>query len=107
LQKQRLGRSASQAIYMAAHMRLRPILMTTAAAMLGAIPLALAYGVGAELRQPLGLAVIGGLVLSQLLTLFTTPIVFVGLEALRQRLWAGRSDKASVLSSPVSGKVVA
>jgi multidrug efflux pump subunit AcrB len=52
--------------------------MTTAAAMLGAIPLALAHGVGAELRQPLGLAVIGGLVLSQLLTLFTTPIVFVG-----------------------------
>jgi hypothetical protein len=75
--------------------------------MLGAIPLALAHGVGAELRQPLGLAVIGGLVLSQLLTLFTTPIVFVGLEALRQRFKAFRRSKAGVLSSSVSGKVVA
>ncbi len=107
LQQQRLGRSAPQAIYLAAQMRLRPILMTTAAAMLGAIPLALAHGVGAELRQPLGLAVIGGLVLSQLLTLFTTPIMFVGLEALRQRFKAFRRSKAGVLSSSVSGKVVA
>ncbi len=107
LQKQRAGRSAPQAIYLAAQLRLRPILMTTAAAMLGAIPLAMAYGVGAELRQPLGLAVIGGLVLSQLLTLFTTPIVFVGLEALRQGVVAWRTGKANMLSSSVSGKVVA
>ena len=88
LQQQALGRSPAQAIYVAAQRRLRPILMTTAAAMLGAIPLALAFGVGSELRQPLGLAVLGGLVLSQLLTLFTTPIVFVGLEAMRGR-WQG------------------
>ena len=81
--------------------------MTTAAAMLGAIPLALAYGVGAELRQPLGLAVLGGLVLSQLLTLFTTPIVFVGLEALRRRRWLGRTTSPSVLTSAVSGKGMA
>ena len=92
LQQQALGRSPAQAIYVAAQRRLRPILMTTAAAMLGAIPLALAYGVGSELRQPLGLAVLGGLVLSQLLTLFTTPIVFVGLEALRRR-WQGGGMK--------------
>ena len=107
LQKQRLGRSPAQAIYLAAQLRLRPILMTTAAAMLGAIPLALAYGVGAELRQPLGLAVLGGLVLSQLLTLFTTPIVFVGLEALRGRWLAWRGAPHSVLSSVVSGKGMA
>lgn len=83
LQTQRLGRTAAQSIFLSAQSRLRPILMTTVAAMLGAIPLALAYGVGAEMRQPLGLSVLGGLVLSQLLTLYTTPIVFVGLENAR------------------------
>jgi len=83
LQTQRSGRTAAQSIFLSAQSRLRPILMTTVAAMLGAIPLALAFGVGAELRQPLGLSVLGGLVLSQLLTLYTTPIVFVGLEHAR------------------------
>jgi multidrug efflux pump len=83
LQTQRLGRTAAQSIFLSAQSRLRPILMTTVAAMLGAIPLALAYGVGAEMRQPLGLSVLGGLVLSQLLTLYTTPIVYVGLENAR------------------------
>ncbi len=87
LQTQRRGRSAAQSIFMAAQSRLRPILMTTVAAMLGAIPLALAYGVGAEMRQPLGLSVLGGLLLSQLLTLYTTPIVFVGLE--HAKAWTG------------------
>ena len=90
LQTQRRGRSAGQSIYLSAQMRLRPILMTTAAAMLGAVPLALAYGVGAEMRQPLGLSVLGGLLLSQLLTLYTTPIVFVGLERMRARVLGPR-----------------
>jgi multidrug efflux pump len=95
LQQQRLGRSPAQAIHIASQMRLRPILMTTAAAMLGAIPLALAFGVGAEMRQPLGLSVLGGLALSQLLTLYTTPIVFVGLEAMRARVWGPRRHPAA------------
>lgn len=76
--------SAAQAIQRAAHWRLRPILMTTAAAFFGALPLALGTGAGSELRQPLGIAVVGGLVISQLLTLYTTPVVFVCMDRLRR-----------------------
>ncbi|NDG15729.1 MAG: hypothetical protein EB110_08845, partial [Betaproteobacteria bacterium] len=83
-----------QSIYLSAQLRLRPILMTTAAAMLGALPLALAYGVGAEMRQPLGLSVLGGLLLSQLLTLYTTPIVFVCLERWRAAVLGPRQSDA-------------
>jgi multidrug efflux pump len=71
------------AIYRAARLRLRPIMMTTAAALFGAIPLALGTGDGAELRQPLGLSILGGLILSQILTLYTTPVVYVGIDRLR------------------------
>jgi multidrug efflux pump len=82
-----LGREASagSAIYRACQLRVRPILMTTMAAIFGAIPLALGTGDGAELRQPLGIAIVGGLVLSQLLTLYTTPVVFVCMDRLRRR----------------------
>ena len=98
LHMQRQGRSAGQAIYLSAQLRLRPILMTTVAAMLGAVPLAMAHGVGAEMRQPLGLSVLGGLLLSQLLTLYTTPIVFVGLERWRARIWGRRPPQRPTLT---------
>jgi multidrug efflux pump len=77
------GTSPREAIYQACLLRLRPILMTTVAAIAGALPLALCSGDGAELRQPLGVAMIGGLILSQVLTLYTTPIVYLGLERLK------------------------
>ena len=76
---------AATAIFRAACLRVRPILMTTMAAIFGAIPLALGTGDGAELRQPLGIAIVGGLILSQLLTLYTTPVVFVCMDRLRWR----------------------
>jgi multidrug efflux pump len=76
------GLSSRDAIYQACLLRFRPILMTTMAAMLGALPLALGNGTGAELRRPLGIAIVGGLLLSQLLTLFTTPVVYLVLDRL-------------------------
>jgi multidrug efflux pump len=81
---QRHGAGAGAAVYRAASLRLRPILMTTLAAVFGALPLALGQGDGAELRVPLGISIVGGLLLSQLLTLYTTPVVFAGLDRLRR-----------------------
>ena len=84
IERQRHGHmTASQAIYRACKLRFRPILMTTVSAIFGAIPLAIGTGDGAELRQPLGIAVVGGLILSQLLTLYTTPVVFVLMDRMR------------------------
>jgi len=79
-------KTAEEAIYQACLLRFRPILMTTMAAMLGGLPLALGGGVGAELRKPLGITIVGGLILSQMLTLFTTPVVYLYFDKLAQRL---------------------
>jgi multidrug efflux pump len=80
------GKSAEEAIFQACLLRFRPILMTTMAALLGGLPLALGGGVGAELRMPLGVSIVGGLIFSQLLTLFTTPVVYLYFDRLSRRL---------------------
>jgi len=80
--------SSEEAIYHACLLRFRPIMMTTMAALLGAVPLAFSGGEGAELRRPLGVTIIGGLLVSQMLTLYTTPVVYLYLD--RFRLWAAR-----------------
>ena len=87
-EQRRTGTSAREAIHRASLLRFRPILMTTMAAMLGALPLALGHGNGAELRRPLGISIVGGLLVSQLLTLYTTPVVYIYLD--RFGLWASR-----------------
>ncbi len=88
------GVAPEVAIREACLLRLRPILMTTLAAMLGTMPLMIGAGEGSELRKPLGIAIVGGLAFSQILTLYTTPVVYLYLD--RLRLWAGRRRRSAV-----------
>ena len=97
-------KAPEEAIYQAALLRFRPIIMTTMAAMLGAVPLALGSGIGAELRRPLGIAIIGGLIFSQMLTLYTTPVVYLFFDRIAQRVThrktARRPDNSGVPDLP-------
>jgi multidrug efflux pump len=86
--ERRRGLSSREAIYEACLLRFRPIMMTTMAALLGALPLAIGLGEGGEIRQPLGISIVGGLLVSQLLTLYTTPVVYLYFD--RLRLWSDR-----------------
>ena len=96
--ERREGKSPGEAIYHACLLRFRPIMMTTMAALLGGLPLALGTGTGSELRRPLGVAIVGGLIVSQMLTLFTTPVVYLYMDRLRFRL-AGRDPRVGSVES--------
>ena len=89
------GKPPMDAIYQGCLIRFRPIMMTTMAALLGALPIALGYGAGGEARRPLGLAVVGGLLFSQLVTLYLTPVVYTYMAAVQERVreWRGRSRR--------------
>ena len=93
------GLSSEESIYQACVLRFRPILMTTMAALLGGVPLMLGTGAGSEIRQPLGYTIVGGLILSQLLTLFTTPVVYLYLDRLQQMFRKGRNPAPGAASS--------
>jgi multidrug efflux pump len=94
IEARRTGMNARDAIRRACLLRFRPIMMTTAAAMLGALPLALGNGIGAELRRPLGVSIVGGLLLSQLVTLYTTPVIYLYMERFSEWLAVRREQRA-------------
>ena len=97
------ARSPREAIYEGCLIRFRPIMMTTMAALLGAVPMALGYGAGGEARRPLGLAVVGGLLFSQLMTLYLTPVVYTYMAAIVEQLERSRSAAPAAPSSRCRG----
>ncbi|PYQ66477.1 MAG: multidrug transporter subunit MdtB [Acidobacteria bacterium] len=96
-------KAPTDAIYQAALLRFRPILMTTMAAMLAGVPLALGSGIGSELRRPLGIAIVGGLIFSQMLTLYTTPVIYLAFDRLAQRIARRRGRQPAVGLVPAEG----
>jgi multidrug efflux pump len=94
------GKTPAEAIYQACLLRFRPIMMTTMAALLGGLPLALGTGTGSELRRPLGITIVGGLILSQLLTLYTTPVVYLAFDRLAKRFKRRRVPEQVPLPEP-------
>ena len=94
------GMPPVDAIYQACLLRFRPIMMTTMAALLGAVPLALGTGTGSELRRPLGITIIGGLLISQMLTLYTTPVIYLFFDRLSRRFSRHREPSAEMEPVP-------
>ena len=97
------GLGTEEAIHEACRLRFRPILMTTMCALLGGVPLMLGTGIGSEIRQPLGYAIVGGLLVSQLLTLFTTPVVYLYLDRLAATLRHSRGSRSGLDQAPAAG----